>query len=572
MVTNDINRIIGEALKELGVKRPQVVLEHPGDLSHGDYSTNVALVYGKKLEMSPLEVARAIVAAFNKQPIVGLEKVEIAGFGFINFYLNHQFFGNNVEVIIKNYERYGANNNLKNKKISIEYTDPNLFKELHIGHLVPNAIGESIARLIDYAGAETRRFCYQGDVGLHVAKAVYGIQKHKFDFWRIKLIGSIQSRAQFLGRVYAYGAKKYESDELAKQEIIHLNKEIYLRNNPGTNYYYDAGRAWSLEYFGGIYNILGTKFDHLFFESITAPVGKELVEEFLTKDIFRQSEGAIIFPGEDYGLHSRVFINSNGLPTYETKELGLAKLKYEEFAYDESLVIVANEQAEYFKVLIKVLDLVFPNLANRTKCITNGLLKLPTGKMSSRTGDVISAVSLIDRIKDLVIEKIKDRGYDSPTMERVAQEVSIGAIKFSILRQAPGKDVIFDFDKSISFEGDSGPYLQYAYTRARSILEKANQAGIEKTTNKKTEEIYVLEKLLYRFPEVVERAGKEFSPHYLVTYLLELAASFNNFYAQNKIVDISDSESGYKVALTESFSVVMKNGLYLLGIPAPEKM
>ncbi|MCE9628422.1 MAG: arginine--tRNA ligase [Candidatus Vogelbacteria bacterium] len=572
MVTNDINRIIGEALKELGVKRPQVVLEHPGDLSHGDYSTNVALVYGKKLEMSPLEVARAIVAAFNKQPIAGLEKVEIAGFGFINFYLAPSFFGDSLEMIGKNGASYGANNNLKNKKVIVEYTDPNPFKEFHLGHLMSNIIGESISRVIGYSGAELHRACYQGDVGLHIAKAVYGLQHQKFDFWKVKLLGDETTRANFLGRAYSFGAKEYESNPEVKQLIIELNKEIYLRNNNSTNYYYDTGKNWSLDYFNSIYKILGTKFDHFFFESATGDFGQKIVMDSLKKDIFKQSDGAIIFPGEDFGLHTRVFINSEGLPTYEAKELGLAHIKYEDYPYDLSVVITGNEVNDYFKVVLKAMELVFPQLAEKTVHLSHGMLRLPSGKMSSRTGDVITAVSIIEDIKKMVADKIKDRDYDQATKAQVVEAVAVGAIKFSILRQAPGKDVIFDFDKSISFEGDSGPYLQYAYTRAKSILDKANKAGIEKTTKKTVEEIYVLEKLLYRFPEVVERAGKEFSPHYIVTYLLELAASFNNFYAQNKIVDANDLESGYKVALTESFSIVMKNGLYLLGIVAPDKM
>ena len=572
MVTNDINRIIGEALKELGVKRPQVVLEHPGDLSHGDYSTNVALVYGKKLEMSPLEVARVIVAAFNKQPLADLDKVEIAGFGFINFYLAPSFFGRNLQVISKNGDSYGSNNSLKNKKVIVEYTDPNPFKEFHIGHLMSNIIGESISRIIDHSGAELHRACYQGDVGLHIAKAVYGLQHHKFDFWKIKLLGNAITKANFLGRAYSFGAKEYEASPEAKQAIVELNKEIYLRNNTTTNYYYDIGKNWSLDYFDLIYKILGTKFDHFFFESETGDFGQKVVMDNLKKDIFRQSDGAIIFPGEEHDLHTRVFINSEGLPTYEAKELGLAHIKYDEYPYDLSVVITGNEVNEYFKVVLKAMELVFPHLAEKTTHLSHGMLRLPSGKMSSRTGDVITAFSLINNVKQLVADKIKDRDYDQATKEKVAEEVAVGAIKFSILRQAPGKDVIFDFDKSISFEGDSGPYWQYAYTRAKSILAKADQAGIERVNTKTSAEIYVLEKLLYRFPEVVERARQEFSPHYLVTYLLELAASFNNFYAQNKIVDANDSESGYKIALTESFSIVMKNGLYLLGIVAPDKM
>lgn len=573
IITAEITKVIAEALKNLGVKRPQVMLEHPTDLSHGDYSTNVALVYAKKLNLSPLEVARAIVAAFNQQKLSGLERVEIAGFGFINFYLSASFFAQEIEKIIVQGDQYGTNDNLKNQKVIVEYTDPNLFKEFHIGHLVPNIIGESISRLVEYQGATVRRFCYHGDVGLHVAKAIWGIKSKSLEFWKVKFLGSDQQKAKFLGRVYAHAAKLYESDEVVKQQIISLNKEIYTRSNSKINYYYDTGWKWSLKYLESIYKTLGTTFDALFFESKTANVGLELVHEFLAKGLFKESDGAVVFPGEDYDLHTRVFINSNGLPTYETKELGLAKLKYEEFPYDRSIIVVANEQSSYFQVLLKVIDLVFPHLAGRTTHIPNGLLRLPSGKMSSRTGDVIAALSVINDVKQLIIPKIKNDSIGLNKKETLATSIAIGAIKFSILRQAAGKDIIFDFDKSLSFEGDSGPYLQYSYTRAKSLLEKAATVNLKSDSTTKTDkEVILLEKLLYRFPEIVARAGQEYAPHYVVTYLLELSSSFNSFYAGAKIIDLEDPESSYRLALTESFATVMKNGLYLLGIESPEKM
>jgi arginyl-tRNA synthetase len=221
--------------------------------------------------------------------------------------------------------------------------------------------------------------------------------------------------------------------------------------------------------------------------------------------------------------------------------------------------------------LLKALSLVYPDLAKKTVHISHGMLRLPSGKMSSRTGQVITSEFLLGEIKKLVFEKIKDRDMSDKEKEEVAEKVSVGALKYSILKQTAGKDIIFDFDKSLSFEGDSGPYLQYSYARAKSILRKAESENI-KSDFKNNSEINELEKMIYRFSEIVERAGDEYSPHNIASYLIELSSAFNSFYAKGKIVDKTDENSPYKIALTESFSIILKNGLNLLGISTPEKM
>jgi len=197
------------------------------------------------------------------------------------------------------------------------------------------------------------------------------------------------------------------------------------------------------------------------------------------------------------------------------------------------------------------------------------MLRLPGGKMSSRTGDIITAESLFDEVEERVHEKMKDT--DSFEARNSTEAITVGAIKYSILKQAAGKDIIFDFAKSLSFEGDSGPYLQYAHTRAQSILMKAEKEGASTHIKKQPDEITDIEKLLYQFPEIVERACTEYEPHHIVTYLISLAGAFNSYYAKEKILDESD-EVPYKLALTKSFQVTMKNGLRLLGIKVPDKM
>ena len=313
-----------------------------------------------------------------------------------------------------------------------------------------------------------------------------------------------------------------------------------------------------MEYFDSIYKKLGTKFDYFFFESEAGPIGKEIVEK--NSNIFEKSEGAIVFHAENYNpkLHTRVFITKEDLPTYEAKELGLAQIKYEKYKYDKSIVITGNEINDYFKVLLCAMQQIFPDLAEKTTHISHGMLRLPTGKMSSRTGDIITAESLIEEVKS----KVKN--------DEIA---AIAAIKYMILRQSIGGDIIFDIEKSVSTEGDSGVYLQYSYARANSILEKAKSENINLDIRCPSGwETTEIERMLYRFEEVVLRAGEEFEPHHITNYLTELARAFNSFYGNTIIVKSEDVASPYKVALTHAFTTIMKNGLNILGIEAPERM
>ncbi|KKP43695.1 MAG: Arginine-tRNA ligase [Parcubacteria group bacterium GW2011_GWA2_33_14] len=556
-IKEEIRKLIEKAIKSFGSYDGPVLVETPKEKTHGDYSTNIALALAKKLNKNPIEVAGGLVKELSSKVLknIGIEKVEVAGPGFINFYLSKKFFVENLKKINKN---FGKNSNLKDQKVIVEYTDPNPFKEFHIGHLMSNSIGESISRIFEFQGAKVKRANYQGDVGLHVAKAIWGKMQNQNQAWQ---------------NAYVFGSEKYEINETAKKEITELNKKIFERSDKNINALYDKGKKESLEYFEKIYKTLGTKFDYYFFESAVADFGKKIVENGLKSGIFEKGEkGATIFKGEKTGLHTRVFINSEGLPTYEAKELGLAHIKYKKYGYNQSVIITGNEINEYFKVLLSAMLQIFPELAEKTKHIGHGMMRLSEGKMSSRTGKIITFEFLLNKVEELVKEKIKDRDLSDLEKKEITEKVAIGALKYSILKQSIGSDIIYDFEKSISFEGDSGPYLQYSYARAQSVLKKAKAEKIKASLKNIPNEISKLEKDMIYFPEIVEKSGKEYEPHVITLYLTELAREFNNYYANNKIVDKNDDFSSYKVAITEAFSIIMKNSLWLLGIQAPEKM
>ncbi len=541
------------ALRSVGVEDPAPILEHPSEISHGDYATSAALQYAKALGIAPRALAEQITAAIGS--IDGVDSITIAGPGFINFTLASKAIADSIRTAQET-DMWGANGSLSGRKIMVEYTQPNPFKEFHIGHLMSNAVGESVSRLVQFSGAEVRRANYQGDVGPHVAKAIWGIQKLALD----------PSSAASLGTAYVAGNTAYESDENVKAQIDAINAKVYDHSDPLIDDLYTKGRAASLEHFEHIYAVLGTKFDHYFFESQTAHKGLALVRAHM--DVFAQSDGAIVYEGESDGLHTRVFITSKGLPTYETKELGLAEMKAETWNFDTSITVTASEQKEYFKVVQAVLRKIMPDIAAKIMHITHGMMRFADGKMSSRTGNVITGESLIVDLTEAAKERAAESRAES--QETLAEQVAVAAIKYQILRQSSHKDIVFDRDRALSLEGDSGPYLQYAHARAHQIVEKAAREGVAQQIDPSIAPNDVA-RLLHRFPEIVEYAARLYEPHILTTHLTEIAGAFNSWYAQEQVLDGTPA-AAHKVALVDAVRRTLKNGLWVLGIPAPEKM
>ncbi len=548
----DLESRVAEALRDVGVRDPNVKIEHPADLANGDYATGVALQYAKELGMNPKVLAEKIIESLGNIP--GVSKVEAAGPGFINFYADSVAVSDAIKTATEA-DMWGANTLNAGKKIMVEYTDPNPFKEFHVGHLMSNAIGESTARLLEFSGAEVKRANYQGDVGPHVAKAIWALQRD----------GADSLDAKRLGTAYAEGARMYETDPEIKKEIDILNRTIYERSDERVNALYDVGRKTSLQHFEELYRVLGTNFDYYFFESETAEKGIAIVRG---AKVFDESDGAIVYKGEKVGLHTRVFITSNGLPTYETKELGLAEMKEEKWLSDISITVTGNEQKEYFQVVLAALKEINPAIAAKIHHIAHGMMRLPDGKMSSRTGNVVSGESLLAELKERALERAKESRADDP--DKLAQDIAVAAIKYQILKQASGKNIVFDRDHALSLEGDSGPYLQYAFARTNAIAEKAREQGVEPKVDVSAVPSEV-SRLLLKFPEAVALAAEKMEPHLLTNYLLALASAFNRWYAQEQILD-GTPQAPHKLAVVAAARRTLKNGLWILGIPTPEKM
>jgi arginyl-tRNA synthetase len=541
---------VGEALAKAGAADTTFAIEWPSDLSHGDYATNAALSAAKQLGKNPRDLAEELAVSLRASLPGIVEKIEVAGPGFINFTLARPVIAGVVKQVGELGDEWGKGASLEGKTYSIEYSCPNPFKEMHIGHLMSTIIGEALSRVTENAGAHVIRDSYGGDVGPHVAKALWGLREKGI---------SAPGNAQEIGDAYAHGSRAYDESETAKAEIDEINKTIYEGTDAELMELWRTGRDISVEAFQTLYKRLDTHFDYFLFESETAQPGLELVRDGLARGVFTESEGAVIYEGEKKGLHTLVFITSKGTPTYEAKEVGLAFLVEERMPNDRRYILTAAEQVGHFAVVKAALEELAPLVGAKTSHVPHGFLRLMSGKMSSREGNVITAEGLL---RDMT-EKAMERADDPLIAEQVAQ----GAVKYMILRQAPGGDIIFDPEKSLSLEGDSGPYLQYALVRAKSVLREAKGNAIDGDAPEKP---YTLERLIVRFPEVAETAERERAPHKVTQYLTRLAGEWNSFYAANRI--IGGEHEGYKLALAKAFATTMENGLRLLGIPAPERM
>jgi len=584
MIVHELEKLVYKAIQSLQtegllneIKDSLISFEHPENPEHGDYSTSVALVLGQRLKQNPREIADLIHSRLKTEDAGFLKEIKVEIPGFINFFLKQEYLAGELQEVIKKKEKYGQGDTQK-KKVMVEFTDPNPFKEFHIGHLYSNTVGESLSRLLEAQGAQVKRVNYQGDVGLHVAKAVWGMQrKLEEQHLSIKELEKqdLSARVKFLGQSYAKGDQAYETGT-AKEDIESLNAKIFAKDKE-IEELYQRGKKWSLDYFEQIYKYLGTKFDYYYFESDVGKVGKKLVEEGMKKGIFEKSQGAVIFPGERYGLHNRVFITSQGLPTYEAKELGLAPTKYKDFKYDLSLIITGSEIIDYFKVLLAALKEINPELGEKTKHLFHGMVRLPEGKMSSRTGNIVTGEDLIDEVKDRVRNIMKSSGSEIPEKEEEAavEIIAVGAVKYSLLKVGPGRDITFDFEKSLSLEGESGPYLQYTYARCRSILcqSKLNLLLFKLNEIKvSTEEERIL-RLLYRFPEIVRDATKNFSPNLVASFVFDVAQAYNNFYSAHRVLQAETEETKqFRLLLTAATAQIIQNSLYLLGIKTLERM
>lgn len=578
---NNLQTVLKQILADLGITDVTPTVEHTTNLIHGDYTTNIPLQLAKHLKKKPLEIAEDLVEKITKQAkpqiLKSFAKIEVAAPGFINFHLSPVAFSSTLESVLIKKDAYGKSQNKKGQKIMVEFAHPNTHKAFHIGHLRNITTGESIVRLLESQGAHVIRANYQGDVGMHIAKCLYGIQHEtpSFDLnkfqthWHNK---PIHEKVEFLGKAYAAGSKAFEESDEVKKAVGTINKQIYAKDQAIYKLYQET-RQWSLDYFASIYKRVDSHFDRFYFESETYEIGKKNVLAGLQKGVFVESDGAIIFPGKKYGLHNRVFITGEGNATYEGKEVGLGPLQFREYHPDLIIHVVGPEQAGYFKVVFAALAQLFPDTKDKEFHLIYGWVKLKQGKMSSRLGNVVLGETLIDAAKKEIKGLLDTQKYTQEEIEEITEKTAVAAVKYSFLKVSTLSEIAFDLEEATNINGDSGPYLQYTYARAQSVLRKAN------TVKEKNEKVDIINcnpeeknilRLLNRFPDIITHATELYSPNTLCMYLYDLSSAYNTFYNQHPI--LNNPHSALRLQLTTATAQVIENGLYLLGIPLLQRM
>lgn len=558
---------IKHALSELSLPEVAFSLEHPKELSHGDYMTNIALIVGKQENKNPIDVANVLVENLSSQNIEGIEKIEVAGPGFINFTLKREIFINSL--VSAQDKEWGNTKVYDGKKILVEHSSPNLFKPFHIGHLMNNTIGETLYRLAKSSGAKAVPISFPSDISLGVAKAVFVLlEKYGENFEPTDIA--------LLGDAYVEGVKKYEEAESEQPcgSIVYRVKEIadnlYAGKDSPEWTVFQKCKAFNVEYFEKIVAKLGSNFDSYIYESEAGIEGKKVVLEN-TPVVFNEGDGgAIVYTPEGNKLHTSVFINGQGNPTYEAKDIGLLKMKFDKYDPDISIFITDDHQISHFLVVLDAAKKINPIWSERSLHKYHGRMSFKGKKMSSRLGGVPLVNDILQVLLDEVYDHTKDR--INVDIKEDPQAIAIAALKFSILRSRAGMNIDFDPETSLSFEGDSGPYLQYTAVRAGSLLEKGKGFGIVPSIENPVNGTETLERLVVRFLEVVTRAQTEWAPHYIVTYLSELAQEFNSWYGQGKIIDEDVSATAYRLSVVSATRQTLINGLWVLGIEVPEKM
>ena len=526
----------------------EVVLDRP-EPKFGDYATSVAMKLAGPLGRNPREIAEEIAGALRETG--QFSNVDIAGPGFINLRIS--------DTKLLEIAKRPPTLTREGQEAVAETNNPNPFKAMHIGHAFNSILGDTVANLVEASGAKVHRVSYHGDVGTHVGKSMYAALNFlEGDISRLDRV-PVEERNQFMSRLYVEGAADYTNNPEAKKRIEELSRLSFTREDEFFNQVYDRLLGWSFDEIDANVARLGNRPTvGRYLESTADVVGVDIVRNH-TPGVFEISDGAYIFRGSKYGSFDNAFIASNGQGLYAARDMGLMKLKQQDYPNaSKSYIVTAEEQKDYFKGVIAAANLCQPELAEKTVNISTGTVKLTTGKMSSREGDVVTISWLFDQVRQALIDR-----DDEPTDDVIA-----GALRYQFLKVRIGGDVIFDINEAISISGNSGTYLQYAHARATQIIEKSRAEASE--TDSYDENERGLLRKLSEYNEVVERASFEIMPHHICIYLYELAQEFNRFYEKSRI--IGDDREAIRLGLVKLYRDTLAQGLHILGIASPGRL
>lgn len=559
-------------------------LERPPETALGDYALP-CFRFAKLLKSKPDEIARNLATALTGEDSNWIESAVPTG-PFLNLKVNHPKLLSWLIPESFSGEWFGSMahspQNAKTR-VMIEYSQPNTHKEFHVGHVRNVCLGSSLVNLFRYNGYPVISANYIGDEGTHIAKCLWYIKHTQAE-------APTEKRGEWLGEMYAAATRTLaDASTEDKTEFENAISEILrgIESKTGPDYeLWRETRQWSLDDFDTVYDWFHVKFDRVFFESEVSEESQAIVDDYLAKGAFVESDGAIGADLKPYKLGFMIVRKRDGNTLYATKDLALARRKFEEFKIDRSIYVVASEQNHHFKQVFKTLKLMGFDQAKQCFHLSYGMVTLPEGKMSSRAGNTVTFKMLREQMTTALNEILaKYSGDWSPEEITVtAKRLCEGAIRYGMLCSDPVKDVVFDMDNWLSFEGNTGPYLMYSYTRTASILRKAAESQMLPITDSATINKILLEsgvmteerelaRWIQDFNHAASAACENYRPSTIANHLFYMCKSFNRFYTEVPVLKTADAElRSIRLAMVAAFSQTLKQGLALLGITPPDRM
>jgi arginyl-tRNA synthetase len=555
-------------------------LEQPPEKALGDYALP-CFRFAKAIKKNPNEVATELKRLLELEANPWVDSIVLKG-AFLNIFTNQKEV---AKALVPSLVTGAGFNILKSNpkhnktKVMIEFSQPNTHKEFHVGHGRNVCLGDSICRIFTYNGYKVIGANYIGDEGTHIAKCLWAVEHYT----GLEKLESIENKAEWLGQRYVEANNKLkEADEESK---VQYNKEVSailksIENKTGDYYsLWEKTRQYCLDDFNKIYKWLDVKFDHFFYESEVSEDSQNIVQEYINKGLFVEDKGAYGFDMSDKKLGFFMVRKTDGTTLYITKDLALAKVKFNEFDIDRSIYVVGSEQNFHFKQLFYALEKMgFPQ-ASKCYHLSYGMVVRPDGKMSSRAGNSFTFLQLIDLVITEIntyLEKYSTE-WSQEQKDDTAHKLAVGAIKYGMLQADPNKEIVFDPKEWVSFEGNSGPYLMYSYARTQSILRKAQEQGLKGSlahldllTHESERDLM---RHLYDFNQVTITACENYRPSTIANHLFFTCKAYNRFYTEVSVMKAETEDlRAARLSLLQAFADTLKTGLYLLGITPPEKM
>lgn len=540
------------------------LMEVPPDKTLGDFSLP-CFELSKQFKKAPIDLANELKEKLKKQDFI--DRVE-ANNGYLNFFLNKNKMSEfTLKNVLSKKNNYGKTNLGKNKKVMVEYSSPNTNKPLHLGHVRNDLLGMSISKILEFNGYKVIKSSVINDRGIHICKSMLAYLK-----WGDNKKPD-QKPDHFVGSFYVLYSQKAKENPILEDEAQELLKK-WESGDKKTIELWKKMNSWVYQGFKETYKMLGSKFDKVYYESKIYKKGKEIVLGKLKKGIFNKEDGAIIVNLSKFNLPNKILIRSDKTSLYITQDIYLAILKFKTFKLRKSVYVVGNEQNLHFKQLFAILNLLGFKWYKDCYHLSYGYVSLTSGRMKSREGTIVDADTLIENMTELAkIELEKRNKLKKTELERRAKIIALGAIKFFFLKYETFKDFVFDPKESISFEGETGPYVQYTYARSYSILKK-HKGKINNFNTRlleKEEEISLI-KTIYNFPEATNEAVLNYKPSIISRYIIVLCQQFNEFYQKYPVLNVENNLKISRIALVLATNQVISNACKLLNIELLEKM